>query len=59
MHRLRNRLILVFVLATVLPLVLTLWTTLNLLELGRSLSTSPLAQLDEVSKSLEATGREL
>ena len=59
MHRLRNRLILVFVLATLLPLVLTLWTTLNLLELGRSLSTSPLEQLDEVSKSLEATGREL
>lgn len=59
MNRLRNRLILVFVLATLLPLVLTLWTTLNLLELGRGLALAPLAELDTVSKSLETTGREL
>ncbi|MBV8844782.1 MAG: HAMP domain-containing protein [Bryobacterales bacterium] len=59
MNRLRNRLILVFVLATFFPLCLTLWTTLNLLELSRGLFNSPLAQLDEVSKSLETTGQKL
>jgi nitrogen fixation/metabolism regulation signal transduction histidine kinase len=57
MNRLRNRLIVVFVLATVVPLGLTLWTTLSLLE--RSLDLAPLAELDAASKSLEATGREL
>ncbi|HYK59411.1 MAG TPA: ATP-binding protein [Bryobacteraceae bacterium] len=59
MNRLRNRLILVFVLATFLPLCLTLWTTLNLLDLSRMLFHSPLAQLDDVSKSLELTGQKL
>jgi nitrogen fixation/metabolism regulation signal transduction histidine kinase len=59
MTRLRNRLILVFVLATFLPLCLTLWTTLNLLDLSRGLFVSPLEQLDEVSKSLETTGQKL
>ena len=57
MNRLRTRLILVFVLATILPLGLTLWTSLALLE--RSLRLAPLAELDQVSKSLEKTGREL
>jgi nitrogen fixation/metabolism regulation signal transduction histidine kinase len=57
MNRLRNRLILVFVLATFFPLCLTLWTTLNLLELSRGLFNSPLAQLDDVSKSLQSTGQ--
>jgi len=56
-NRLRNRLIFVFVAATLLPLCLTLWTTLSLLE--RSLDLAPLADLDAVSKSLEKTGREL
>ncbi|HEY6344118.1 MAG TPA: HAMP domain-containing protein [Bryobacteraceae bacterium] len=59
MNRLRNRLILVFVLATFLPLCLTLWTTLNLLDLSRRVFDSPLAQLDDVSKSLETTGQKL
>jgi two-component system nitrogen regulation sensor histidine kinase NtrY len=59
MNRLRNRLIVVFVLATVLPLALTLWTALNLLDLGRSLAVAPLSELDAVSRSLESTGREL
>jgi nitrogen fixation/metabolism regulation signal transduction histidine kinase len=59
MNRLRNRLILVFGVATLLPLCLTLWTALHLLELSRGLSTSPLTQLDEVSKSLEITGQKL
>ena len=57
MNRLRTRLILVFVLATVLPLGLTLWTSLALLE--RSLKLAPLRELDEVSQSLQKTGREL
>ena len=57
MNRLRTRLILVFVLATILPLGLTLWTSLALLE--RSLKLAPLAELDEVSQSLQKTGREL
>ncbi|HEV8146005.1 MAG TPA: HAMP domain-containing protein [Bryobacteraceae bacterium] len=57
MNRLRNRLILVFVVATLLPLGLTLWTMLNLLE--RSLNLAPNAELDAVAQSLEVTGREL
>src|SRR5580692_12383013 len=57
MNRLRNRLILVFILATLLPVCLTIWTMLSLLELSRGLA--PLAELDAVSKSLEVTGREL
>jgi two-component system nitrogen regulation sensor histidine kinase NtrY len=57
MNRLRNRLIFVFVVATLLPVCLTLWTTLKLLELSRGLA--PLAELDAVSRSLETTGREL
>ena len=55
MNRLRNRLILAFVLATVLPLGLTLWTALNLLKQ----SLAPLNDLENVSQSLQATGREL
>jgi two-component system, NtrC family, nitrogen regulation sensor histidine kinase NtrY len=55
-NRLRGRLILVFVVATILPLGLTLWTTMSLLNW--SLDLAPLAELDAVSKSLEATGRE-
>src|SRR5207253_2836906 len=46
-----------FVAATLLPLCLTLWTTISLLE--RSLGLAPLAELDAVSRSLEKTGREL
>ena len=57
MNRLRTRLILVFVLATTLPLGLTIWTSLALLE--RSLRLAPLAELDHVSQSLQKTGREL
>ena len=57
MNRLRTRLIAVFLLATLLPLGLTLWTSLSLLE--RSLQLAPLNQLDELSQSLEKTGREL
>jgi len=57
MNRLRTRLIAVFLLATLLPLGLTLWTSLSLLE--HSLQLAPLAQMDALSQSLEKTGREL
>jgi len=57
MNRLRTRLIAVFLLATLLPLGLTLWTSLSLLE--RSLQLAPFNELDRLSQSLEKTGREL
>src|ERR1700693_4549470 len=57
MNRLRTRLIAVFLLPTLLPLGLTLWTSLSLLE--RSLQLAPLTQMDALSRSLEKTGREL
>ncbi|HYM11457.1 MAG TPA: ATP-binding protein [Bryobacterales bacterium] len=56
MNRLRNRLIVVFVAATLAPLGVTLWVTASLLE--RSLSYSPARELDQLSKSLETVGRE-
>jgi two-component system nitrogen regulation sensor histidine kinase NtrY len=55
MNRLRNRLILVFGFATLAPLLLTAWIWVSLLEL----SLAPTGELDQVSKSLEKTGREL
>jgi two-component system, NtrC family, nitrogen regulation sensor histidine kinase NtrY len=57
MNRLRNRLIFVFLLATLLPVCLTIWTSLRLLELSRGLA--PMAELDATSQSLKATGSEL
>jgi len=56
MNRLRNRLILVFLLATLVPLGLTLWTGLSLLKYSLS---APLLDLSAISGALEATGREL
>ena len=55
MNRLRNRLILIFLAATLAPLTATLWVTASLLE--RSLSYSSTRQLDEVARSLEETAR--
>lgn len=57
MNRLRNRLILIFLAATLVPLGVTLWITATLLE--RSLSLAPTQELDEISRSLEITGRAL
>ncbi|MGI8741803.1 MAG: sensor histidine kinase [Bryobacteraceae bacterium] len=57
MHRLRNKLILIFIAATLAPLFVTVWISINLLQ--RSLSLSPTRELDEISKSLEQTGREV
>ena len=56
MNRLRNRLILVFALATLAPLLVTAWISVSLLEPVSLCSTR---ELDQVSKSLEKTGREL
>src|SRR5690242_8386929 len=55
MNRLRNRLILVFGFATLAPLLVTAWISISLLDL----SLAPTGELDQVSKSLEKTGREL
>ena len=57
MNRLRNRLILVFLAATLAPLAATWWIATSLLE--HSLTYSSTDQLDELSKTLERTGREL
>jgi len=57
MNRLRNRLIVVFALATLAPLLVTAWISVSLLEPSFSLAAT--GELDQVSKALEKTGREL
>lgn len=57
MNRLRNRLILVFLAATLAPLAATWWIAVSLLE--HSLAYSSTDQLDQLSKTLQQTGREL
>lgn len=57
MHRLRTRLIAVFLLATLAPLALTIWLVRSLID--RSFDLASTRELDEVSRSLEVTGREL
>ncbi len=54
--KLRNQLILLFLAATLVPLALTVWTSLELLE--RSLDLTPLRELDSLSQSFERLGRE-
>ena len=56
MNRLRNRLILVFLAATIVPLIVTVAIMTSLLE--RSLSYATIDELDRLSKSLEQIGRE-
>jgi two-component system, NtrC family, nitrogen regulation sensor histidine kinase NtrY len=56
-NRLRNRLILIFLAATLAPLAATVWITTSLLE--ESVDTSSTARLDTLSKSLKSTAREL
>lgn len=53
----RTKLIAVFLLATLAPLGAMLWVTVRLLE--TSLSYASTDELDTLSKSLEATGREM
>ncbi len=55
MHRLRTKLVLVFLAATLAPLLATLWMTTSLLQM--SLSYTPTQELDDLSKSLETTGQ--
>ena len=57
MNSLRARLIAVFLAATLVPLAATWWVAASLLE--HSLAYSTTDQLDELSKTLEKTGREL
>ncbi len=55
-NRLRNRLILVFLTATLVPLAATVWITTSLLDLSLNFSTTD--ELEKVSRTLERTGRE-
>jgi len=55
-NRLRNKLIVIFLAATIVPWIATLWITSSLLE--RSLRYSSTRELDELSRTLEKTGRE-
>lgn len=57
MNQLRNRLILAFLAATVLPLAATVWITTSLLD--RSLGYATTGELDRLSGTLEATVRQL
>src|SRR5262249_1806882 len=56
MNRVRNRLIIAFLAATVIPLAATIWITTSLLD--RSLAYTTTNELDELSKLLEQTARE-
>jgi two-component system nitrogen regulation sensor histidine kinase NtrY len=55
-NRLRNRLILVFLAATLAPLGATLWVTTTLLKWNPNYSA--VSQLDELARSLRRTGQE-
>ena len=56
MNRLRNRLVMIFLAATLAPLAATVWVTTSLLE--QSLNFSSTNQVDTLSKSLRRIGRE-
>jgi len=58
LNRLRNRLIVVFLIATLAPLGVTVWVTTLLLGQSLRFAAESRTQLDEVSRSLELTGRE-
>jgi nitrogen fixation/metabolism regulation signal transduction histidine kinase len=55
-NRLRNRLILVFLAATLVPLTATVWITTSLLDWSLNFSTTD--ELERLSRSLESTGHE-
>lgn len=55
--RLQTRLILLFLAATLTPLAITAWLTMDLLD--RSLRYATIQEVDELSRDLELTGREL
>src|SRR5712671_126797 len=56
MTRIRTRLIVVFLTATIIPLLVTVYIMTSLLE--RSLSDAPTEEIDQLSKTLEETGRQ-
>ena len=56
MNRLQSKLIVIFLAATLVPWGATLWITTRLIE--RSLQYRSTSELDDISKSLETTGRE-
>jgi two-component system, NtrC family, nitrogen regulation sensor histidine kinase NtrY len=56
MHSLRTKLILAFIIATLMPLGATIWITASLLE--RSLGYATTEELDRLSRTLEGTGRQ-
>ena len=56
MNRLRTKLVLIFLAATLAPLALTVWVTTTLLE--ESVDTSSTVKLDGVSRLLNRTARE-
>lgn len=57
MNRIRNRLLAVFLVATIVPVAATLAVTWRLLE--HSISLNPTRELDSASHALEVTGRAL
>ncbi len=56
MRRLQTRLILAFAGSTLIPVAVTIWATLSLLD--RSLNNNAIRELDETSQALARTGRE-
>ena len=57
MNRLRNRLILVFLAATLVPLAATIWITTSLLDW--SLNFSATNEVEALSRTLARTGQQL
>jgi two-component system nitrogen regulation sensor histidine kinase NtrY len=55
-NRLRNRLILVFLAATLVPLAATVWITTSLIDWSLNFSTT--GELERLSRTLERTGHE-
>ena len=56
MNRLRNRLILIFLAATLAPLAATVWITTSLLDTSLNFSTT--GDIEELSRLLQTTGHE-
>src|SRR5688572_18971584 len=56
MHSLRSRLIVAFIIATLMPLGATIWITMTLLD--RSLGYATTEEIDRLSRTLEGTVRQ-
>ena len=57
MRTLRSRLIVAFLISTLLPLTATVWITMSLID--RSLGYATTSELDRLSHTLEGTVRQL